>query len=77
MDWFTTGFPRTWFTTGFPRTWFLAWGLCSSETIVIAEARPGHDRAHDVGTIPYRLDAVTQWVRRMGEYMRIQLWDRG
>ncbi len=26
--------------------------------------RPGRDRAHDVGTIPYRLDAVTQWVRR-------------
>ena len=49
----------------------------SAETIVIAEARPGRGRAHDVGTIPYRLDAVTQWVRRMGEYMRIQLWDRG
>ena len=32
----------------------------SAETIVIAEARPGRDRAHDVGTIPYRLDAVTQ-----------------
>ena len=36
----------------------------SAETIVIAEARPGRDRARDLGTIPYRLESVTPWVRR-------------
>ena len=36
----------------------------SAETIVIAEARPGRTCARDLGAIPYRLDAVTQWVRR-------------
>ena len=36
----------------------------SAETIVIAEARPGRDHARDLGTIPYRLEAVAQWVHR-------------
>lgn len=36
----------------------------SAETIVIAEARPGRDRARDVGSIPYRLESVTQWIQR-------------
>ena len=31
----------------------------SAETIVIAEARPGRDRARNVGSIPYRLESVT------------------
>lgn len=35
----------------------------SAETIVIAEAHPGRDRARNLGTIPYRLDSVAQWVR--------------
>ncbi len=39
----------------------------SAETIVIAEARPGRDRARDLGTIPYRLDGVTQWVQRQSD----------
>ena len=36
----------------------------SAETIVIAEARPGRDSARDMGSIPYRLDSVTQWIQR-------------
>ncbi len=36
----------------------------SAETIVIAEALPGRERARDLGTIPYQLDNVTQWVCR-------------
>ncbi len=36
----------------------------SAETIVIAEARPGRDHARDLGTIPYRPEAVAQWVHR-------------
>ncbi len=43
----------------------------SAETIVIAEARPGRDRARDLGAIPYQLDAVTQWVRRQPDATRI------
>ena len=39
----------------------------SAETIVIAEARPGRDRARDVGSIPYRLESVTQWVQRQSD----------
>lgn len=39
----------------------------SAETIVIAEARPGRDRSRDLGTIPYRMEAVTQWVRRQSD----------
>ena len=39
----------------------------SAETIVIAEALPGRERARDLGTIPYRLDSVTQWVRRQAD----------
>ncbi|MDA8206829.1 MAG: hypothetical protein M0Z36_12250 [Thermaerobacter sp.] len=39
----------------------------SAETIVIAEARPGRDRARDVGSIPYRLESVTQWVHRQSD----------
>ncbi len=39
----------------------------SAATIVIAEARPGRDRARDLGTIPYQLEAVTQWVRRQAD----------
>ncbi|MHB1952292.1 MAG: IS110 family transposase [Sulfobacillus sp.] len=36
----------------------------SAETIVMAEARPGRDSARDMGSIPYRLDSVTQWIQR-------------
>lgn len=36
----------------------------SAETIVIAEALFGRERARDLGTIPYQLDNVTQWVCR-------------
>jgi hypothetical protein len=36
----------------------------SAEPIVIAEALPGRERARDLGTIPYRLDSVSQWIRR-------------
>ena len=39
----------------------------SAETIVIAEARPGRNRARDVGSIPYRLESVTQWVQRQSD----------
>ena len=39
----------------------------SAETIVIAEARPGRDHARDLGTIPYRLEAVAQWVHRQAD----------
>ncbi len=43
----------------------------SAETIVIAEARPGRDRARNLGAIPYRLDAVTEWVRRQPDVTTI------
>ena len=39
----------------------------SAETIVIAEARPGRDRARDGGSMPYRLESVTQWVHRQSD----------
>lgn len=39
----------------------------SAETIVIAEAHPGRDRARDVGSISYRLLAVTRWVQRQSD----------
>ena len=39
----------------------------SAETIVIAEAYPGRDRARDMGSIPYRLESVTQWVQRQSD----------
>jgi transposase len=39
----------------------------SAETIVMAEARPGRDRARDVGSSPYRLESVTQWAQRQSD----------
>jgi hypothetical protein len=39
----------------------------SAETMVIAEAYPGRDRARDMGSIPYRLESVTQWVQRQSD----------
>lgn len=39
----------------------------SAETIVIAEAFPGRERARDLGTISYRLDSVSQWIRRQSD----------
>ncbi len=43
----------------------------SAETIVIAEARPGRDRARDMGSISYRLDSVTQWIQRQPDAQTI------
>lgn len=36
----------------------------STATIVIAEALAGRERTRNLGTIPYRLDSVSQWIRR-------------
>ena len=42
----------------------LYWLRLADDTIVIAEPHPGRDRARDLGTIAYRLESVTPWVRR-------------
>lgn len=49
-----------------PYTRYLGFDV-SADTIVIAEALSGRERARDLGTIPYRLDSVSQWIRRQSD----------